>query len=188
MLYIEVENSKIKSIYSGKMPEPAGRDLREVPMMFSGVVGQDIREFSPEWDLLPLEVRLRAKLIPDSERYKAMGEELVPKTPEELVRDGIEPAPCGMKLDPTAPFEAPRFVPMTREELVLAGALTADEAKALDVADAIASLTQQLYSTDWYVVRKSETGADIPEVILLARAEARDKISALRVTLTELQK
>lgn len=33
-----------------------------------------------------------------------------------------------------------------------------------------------LASTDWYVVRKQETGVDIPQTILDARQEARDSI------------
>jgi hypothetical protein len=36
-----------------------------------------------------------------------------------------------------------------------------------------------LYSTDWYVTRKIETGKEIPEDILNKRKEARDEISKL---------
>lgn len=39
-------------------------------------------------------------------------------------------------------------------------------------ADALAYLA----STDWYVIRKQETGTDIPEEILAKRQEARDSI------------
>ena len=37
-----------------------------------------------------------------------------------------------------------------------------------------------LNETDWYVVRFMETGVAIPDVILLAREEAREAISELR--------
>lgn len=38
-----------------------------------------------------------------------------------------------------------------------------------------------LYSTDWYVQRKAETGKDIPIDVLEKRALARDEISLVRV-------
>lgn len=36
---------------------------------------------------------------------------------------------------------------------------------------------QFLAETDWYVIRKQETGIDVPKDVLLARAEARAKIN-----------
>ena len=39
---------------------------------------------------------------------------------------------------------------------------------------------QYLKDTDWYVARKAETGKDIPQDVLDARAVARDFISANR--------
>lgn len=46
--------------------------------------------------------------------------------------------------------------------------------------ETIASLQNYLDNTDWYVTRKQETGKEIPEEILTARREARDRISLLR--------
>lgn len=44
----------------------------------------------------------------------------------------------------------------------------------------IAELESYLASTDWYAIRESETGADIPADIKQARADARAEISSLR--------
>lgn len=183
MIYIEIENNKIKGMYcSAKLPSN-GKDYREVPSWFPGSVGQDIREFNKEWELLPLGKRIQLGLIPDAERYKASGEELVPKSIEELVRDGLEPAPSGMKLDPMAPFDEPRFILMTREELVEASLLSAAEALKLDLQDEERSLLSRLNETDWYVVRAAETGEPIPEQVRVDRKAARERISAIRASL-----
>ena len=44
----------------------------------------------------------------------------------------------------------------------------------------IIALEDYLYSTDWYVVRYTETGAEIPQEIRTQRQSARDEISRLR--------
>lgn len=44
----------------------------------------------------------------------------------------------------------------------------------------IVELQQYLDNTDWYAVRYSETGVEIPEEVKLKRKEAREEISALR--------
>lgn len=44
----------------------------------------------------------------------------------------------------------------------------------------IAEYQQYLDTTDWYVVRYSETGVEIPEEIRQKRQEARNKINELR--------
>ena len=44
----------------------------------------------------------------------------------------------------------------------------------------IAELESYLTSTDWYAIRESETGIDIPADIKQARADARTEISTLR--------
>lgn len=44
----------------------------------------------------------------------------------------------------------------------------------------IAELKSYLASTDWYAIRESETGVDIPADIKQARADARLEISSLR--------
>ncbi len=182
MIYVEINGTKIQEIYcSSFMPStPEGKDYREVPSWFQGTVGQDIREFSAEWELLPLELRLQQNLIPNSEKYKAIGEELILKSYEELVRDGLDKAPKGLKLDPIAPFERPRFIKMTREELVEAGELTRVEADKLDLKDEEIRLLEYLSSTGWYVERFSETGKEIPENIKVQRAAARERISSIR--------
>jgi len=41
-------------------------------------------------------------------------------------------------------------------------------------------LEYYLVSTDWYIVRKAETGAAIPQEVLDARAAARIRISEIR--------
>ena len=41
---------------------------------------------------------------------------------------------------------------------------------------AIKEMTQYLYDTDWYVIRKQENGKDIPEEILAKREDYRNKI------------
>lgn len=47
-------------------------------------------------------------------------------------------------------------------------------------AERIAKLEAYLASTDWYAIRESETGIDIPADIKQARADARTEISTLR--------
>ena len=47
-------------------------------------------------------------------------------------------------------------------------------------ADRIAELEAYLYSTDWYAIRESETGVDIPADVKQARADARAEISSLQ--------
>lgn len=43
-----------------------------------------------------------------------------------------------------------------------------------------------LESTDWYVIRNQETGAEIPDQILTDRANARSRISEIRIELQNL--
>lgn len=44
----------------------------------------------------------------------------------------------------------------------------------------IKELQQYLSETDWYAIRESETGVDIPAEVKKARADARAEISSLR--------
>lgn len=44
----------------------------------------------------------------------------------------------------------------------------------------IAELEKYLASTDWYIIRKLDTGAPAPAEVLEARQAARDEISLLR--------
>lgn len=44
----------------------------------------------------------------------------------------------------------------------------------------IKELQQYLSETDWYAIRESETGVDIPVEVKKARADARAEISSLR--------
>lgn len=44
----------------------------------------------------------------------------------------------------------------------------------------ISGLEAYLASTDWYAIRESETGIDIPAEVKKARADARAEISSLR--------
>jgi hypothetical protein len=54
------------------------------------------------------------------------------------------------------------------------------EAKKEEIEARIAELESYLASTDWYAIRESETGIDIPADIKQARADARVEISTLR--------
>lgn len=183
MIYIEIEDRRIKGIYAGTSMPNDGRNYREVPTWFPGVVGQDIAEFDTDWNLRPLEERLRERLIPDAERYKAVGSELVKKTLPELVRDGVEPAPEGMTLDETS--QEPRLRPMTRSELVASGKMSEAEKNKLDLADEEAELLAYLSKTDWYSNRLIESGIEIPQDVRADRQQARDRISAIREELAK---
>jgi hypothetical protein len=57
--------------------------------------------------------------------------------------------------------------------------LDAEKLEADKLAE-IATLTAYLSSTDWYAVRKAETGKAMPEDVTLARQQARDRISELK--------
>ena len=50
----------------------------------------------------------------------------------------------------------------------------------------ISELESYLLSTDWYAIRESETGIDIPADVKQARADARAEISRLRTELEEI--
>lgn len=50
----------------------------------------------------------------------------------------------------------------------------------------ISELEAYLLSTDWYAIRESETGIDIPADVKQARADARAEISRLRTELEEI--
>ena len=153
MVYIEIENSKIKGIFCASTI-PQGDNYKRVDDNFDGVVGQNIAEFDIKWKLLPLGERLQKKLIPNSEKYKAVNEELVLKNKAELVRDGVEKAPIGFKVDTTG--IEPMLVPMTRSEMVIAGQMTQSEANALDKIDKIASIKSELASLSIIVPRALE--------------------------------
>lgn len=185
MIYIHIDQGRIQGIYSSSRLPNDGRNYREVPSWFAGRVGQAVAEFDEDWNIRPLEERLAAGLIPEAERYKAIDEELVPKSEAELIRDGIEPAPPGLKLDPDAPASEPRLIPMTREELVAAGQLSAEAAHRLDIADEERALLAELAASDWYATRLAETGVAIPAEVAAARQAARDRISEIRAELAE---
>lgn len=53
---------------------------------------------------------------------------------------------------------------------------TAEELKQARIKE----LQQYLSETDWYAIRESETGVDIPAEVKKARADARAEISSLR--------
>jgi hypothetical protein len=172
-LFIQIEDNKIVRIMSGKQPDDDEKYL-DVPEQFSGQVGNDLREFDEAWNLRPLEDRLSEGLIPDGDRYKAVNEELVRKAIDELVRDGIEPPPTGKILDRGTLRD------MTRAELAEAGQITAEEAYRLDRVDELATLSEYLATTDWYVVRFVETGTTIPDEVGARRMAARERISEIR--------
>jgi hypothetical protein len=178
MVYIEIEDNRITGIYASSSIPDDGRTYREVPACFPGVVGQHVSEFDADWNLRPLEDRLRNKLIPGAERYKAVGDEIIPKSMAELVRDGIEQAPKGTVLDNSG--AEPLLRPMSRTELIEAGLMTDSEARRLDLLDEEKTLQAYLSSTDWYAVRLSENGVDIPSEIRSRRQQARDRISEIR--------
>lgn len=46
----------------------------------------------------------------------------------------------------------------------------------LDKEYASTNAIQYLQSTDWYVVRKAETGVPVPDNVIIKRAEARQTI------------
>lgn len=51
----------------------------------------------------------------------------------------------------------------------------------------ISKLEKYLAETDWYAIRKNETGKDIPTDIFEAREQARDDISSMRISLQVLE-
>jgi hypothetical protein len=176
-LFIQVEGDSIVQIMSGAKPDDGGVYI-DVPEQFAGQVGNDVREFDETWNLRPLSERLADGLIPGGDRCKVVGEELVRKSPEELVRDGIDPVPVGMKLIDDA--RGLRFEAMTRPELVASGQMTEAEAEKLGLIEESAELTAYLSTTDWYAVRFAETGAAIPDEIKTGRQAARERISEIR--------
>jgi len=70
--------------------------------------------------------------------------------------------------------------PMTPEEKVEVGLITAEQVDQIETEDEIEQLEQYLKNTDWYSIRYAETNANIPQDILDARANARTRISTLR--------
>jgi len=47
-------------------------------------------------------------------------------------------------------------------------------------AGEVQTLTAYLASTDWYAIRFAETGAEVPNAVLVERQAARDRISELK--------
>lgn len=187
MVFVQIDGTKITGIFCGPSIPDDGLYYEEVPPDFAGCVGQDVGEFTPTWDLRPLADRLADNLIPNAERFKAVGEELVPKIPEELVRDGIENAPQGLKLDPNSPHDAPRFITMTPEERVAAGELSEAAFSKIKLAEEEARLLAYLAETDAfasraldYLISGGTSGAEMPDGMLAERQAARDRISAIR--------
>lgn len=170
-MFIAVEQNTIVGIYSGKKPED-GQDYRDVPSWFAGCQGQDVREFDARWELLPLEKRLALGLIPDGQRYKVSNDELVPKSLEELVRDGLEVAPAGLKLDPEAPPDAPRFTAMSIEERLAAGQISKETAALLLTLTARRERDALLAGCDW--TQASDQSAATQELWRPYRQALRD--------------
>lgn len=71
-------------------------------------------------------------------------------------------------------------VPMTPEEKVEVGLITAEQVDQIEIDDEIEQLEQYLKNTDWYSIRYAETQVAVPEEILDNRQSARDRISILR--------
>jgi len=75
-----------------------------------------------------------------------------------------------------------KIIPLTEEEITQrnADAIKAQEEQAIQIIkDGIDANLEYLSSTDWYVVRFSETGIVIPAEVATARAEARANINTL---------
>lgn len=62
-----------------------------------------------------------------------------------------------------------------------------DDEKKTFCNSKIDELQKYLDNTDWYVVRKNETGKDIPEDVMTLRQEYRDKISSYREILNTME-
>jgi hypothetical protein len=72
-----------------------------------------------------------------------------------------------------------KIVQMLLEDAELSQGLAAKAAAEQEMSD----LLRDLAASDWMVVRRAETGVEVPEIVLLAREAARQRISELRLLL-----
>lgn len=133
-MFIKVVDGRMASLHDGVKPKDKG-DYRDVPDSFAGLAGMRLEEFNADWSVRPLQKRLDEGLIDNGKYYKAIGEDLVPKSQPERIRDGLEQAPTGMKVKEFADGSL-ALVPMTIEERYSAGLISkavADDLFAIEV-------------------------------------------------------
>jgi len=125
----------------------AGKDCRDVPDGFAFVPGVPLSWYAEGWRLKSGRELVAEGLVELSLRERLEGEQIVPKSPEELALDGLEKAPKGQKL--VDDEDGLRFEPMSTAERYEAGQLTREEAELLLATEARGRRNAALERTDW---------------------------------------
>lgn len=123
------------------------------------------------------------------------GYALVPLTPYELMAKGLIDKPKGQKIvEDVSVFGGYRLEPMTPDERVIAGEITALDVSKIELKAEEVRLQGYLDETDRfasravdYLVSSGATGKEMPIGMLSERQTARDRISAIRILINDME-
>jgi hypothetical protein len=80
----------------------------EVPNLFEGIMGQDIREFTKDWKFKPLKDRVQYMTIPEDEIYDQISDVIRKKILKERIESGLEVLNPEMKLNTEGTMQIPK--------------------------------------------------------------------------------
>jgi hypothetical protein len=120
-----------------------------VPNNFPNFEGHNIREFNADFTAMrPLQDLIDDGFVVVSEAEKIEGERVVAKNALERIRDGLDKAPQGLKIQ-DGEDGALDLVPMTYDEQVAAGQMTPETARLLKTTEARGRRSAEFQRTDW---------------------------------------
>jgi len=141
--YVIIEDGKTVEHCCGPLQE--GRDCREVPDGFPFESRADIRHYDRDWKLRPLADRIAEGLVTVSEAEMVEGETVRAKTALERIRDGIDPAPDGMKVSQ----DGLDLVAMSIAEQIAEGKMSKATGDTIMALEARAKRGSLLAESDW---------------------------------------
>lgn len=169
MVYAIIENEKIKGIFDGAELPKNGV---EVPDYFSAEQNENINHFNKDWTRKSLQQLVDEGIENIPEGMKIENNQFVKMSEVEKINAGLEELPEGKKI------ENDMIIDMSLEEKLEKGLITENDKEWKDWK--ISEHQSYLSSTDWYAIRFADEGVAIPEDIKAKRQEAREEISRLR--------
>lgn len=125
--FIVVDSNKVLGVFDGTLFGD-GRNCIRVPDDCPIQQGQDVREYTSDWELRPLADRVADGLIRIDPHYEVVGDSVRPKSLVKLIFDGLEEIPAGCKMvsaddapESFPPVDGYSIVPLTPYELMAAG-------------------------------------------------------------------
>jgi len=82
-------------------------------------------------------------------------------------------------VEQTIDFVKPKYNPITNEVFEAATTEEIEQKKQIEIEKLKAMQFEELSTTDWYVIRKMDTGIDIPLEIINQRVAIREKYDLL---------